>query len=119
MITAHHGQRGVGCLDGVWFLATSTRTVKHLEESALRFDADTEWSVLCLDAIGPIIGKKQLRPHIFLQIRGKYIHWSKDAEGYRQVRVDSLLVESLRDLGITLVRDVRGPDHLADIKRWA
>lgn len=85
----------------------------------MRFDSDTEWSVICLDAVGPLIGKKQLRPHIFVQIRGKYLRWFRDEDGYRHVRVDQLVVEGLRDLGVQLVRDVRGPDHIADIKRWA
>lgn len=117
--TAHHGERGVGCRDGVWFLATSVRTVKHLEDSALRFDADTEWSVICLDAVGPLVGKKQLRPHVFVQIRGKYLRWERDENDHRQVRVDQLVVEGLCDLGIQLVRDIRSPDLISDIKRWA
>ena len=118
-VTKHFGAEGVGYSDGVWFLAESRLTVSALEESALRTGSDTEWSVQCLDAIGPLVGKQQLRPNIYIQIRAKYVQVWVDETNEVCAGVDDMLEVQLAEMGITLLKHIKLRSDVADIRRWA
>lgn len=117
-LTSHYGQKGIGYPDGVWFLATSENTVPTLEKMALSLE-DPAWPWLCLDAVGPIVGKQQIRPHIYIQIRQKYIQVWLDERGQIRSGVDDLLEISLMEIGIKLEQELRFRDEVTDIRRWA
>lgn len=115
--TAKYGKPGAGYLDGAWFLATSKKSASYLDKSALA--DESRWAIIALDAIGPILGQRRLRPYIYLQVRGKYLHAAVDMDGQPTVQVHDDLMECLRDLGIALEKPLRLPSDIEQMKRWA
>lgn len=98
-------------------MATSEHGATWLDKHALRMEGP--WPAIALDAVGPVIGNRRLRPNLYVQIRRKYLHVSVDERGEPFTTVDAMLVECLRDLGVEVTKELRLPQDIEEMQRWA